>query len=119
MGPGASGAPKAPKQIRTAPDKTATAYTYYDYYECYVIDNLLAAAEDVREANYKPMPFFGGGEAETAAWRVWRQIRPQVVGGAIPLLSLLQQVPAAALLSLRPRSSCPCPWPCEAPPPSP
>jgi len=35
-----------------------------DVYACYLVDNLIAAAEDLRGENYKPMPMFGGGEEQ-------------------------------------------------------
>lgn len=34
-----------------------------DYYNSYIVDNLLAAAEDLRTENYKPMKMFGGTDA--------------------------------------------------------
>ena len=35
-----------------------------DIQACYIVDNLIAAAEDLRGANYKPMAMFGGGAKE-------------------------------------------------------
>ena len=40
----------------------------YDLQACYECDNLIAAAEDLRSANYKPMAMFGGGEKEKEAY---------------------------------------------------
>ena len=39
-----------------------------DIQACYIVDNLIAAAEDLRGANYKPMAMFGGGAKEKEAY---------------------------------------------------
>ena len=43
-------------------------YPEGDLGAAYEVDNLIAAADDLRTDNYKPMPMFGGGEPEKQAY---------------------------------------------------